>query len=191
MTDDIFNTEFAAFAASWEKAGLNKDLLLANYQKLRVATCASSLDWGLCGDGTLVQHINKLIMVGLRIAKMFSNTFPIKEETLIKIMLLHQIEKMDMFIPNDNAWEVEKRGIRYKFAELPGVVKCGTRSFLWSINNGIQFTPEEYEAMTIMDKAPEEYSRAKPNLSFLSIIVSTANDFVGALEFQYNKRQKK
>lgn len=190
MTEENFNTEFAAFAANWEKAGLDNELLASIQPSLRTATSASSLDWGACGDGTLVAHINRLVSVGLRLAKMFSTTFPVPETTLIKVLLLHQIEKMHMFVPNDNVWEVDKRGIRFKFADLPGVLKCGIRSLLWATNNGIAFSPEECEAMTVMDKSPEEYSKAKPNLGFLSLLVSTTNDFVGALELQRNRQSK-
>lgn len=187
MTEEFFNSEFATFATNWEKAGLSKDLLTNIQPLLRVATSASSPSIGVCGDGTLVSHINKLVVVGLRLSKMFSVTFPIPEQSLVKVLLLHQIEKMHMFAPNDNAWEVEKRGIRFKFTDLPSVLKCGMRSFLWATTNGVTFTPEECEAMTIMDRTPEEQSKAKLNLGFMSIIVSAANDFVGALEVHQNK----
>ena len=86
------------------------------------------------------------------------------------------LSKTEMFIKNDNEWEVSKRGMNYKFASLEGCLKAGERSALMYLNLGGKLTPIEYEAMKAMDKDPEEFQNGKYFMNIMTVIIRQAND---------------
>ena len=63
------------------------------------------------------------------------------------------IEKQEI---NDERAEIIEKIIG-AFSESGVCLKTGERSKMVCSNAGIVFTPEEYEAMTILDKTAEEY----------------------------------
>lgn len=80
-----------------------------------------------------------------------------------------------MFEKNDNQWEIEKKGIAYKYAKSDVALKMGARSILLCQEMGIQFTPEEFEAMLILDKDDNDL-QSKFYSNALSVIVKQANE---------------
>ena len=93
-----------------------------------------------------------------------------------------------MYEPNDNQWEIDKRGMLYKFAELDGCLKFGERSALMALNMGIKLSPIEFEAICSLDKEGEEAKNRKYVVNILSTIVKQANELAYAIEKErFNK----
>ena len=114
---------------------------------------------------------------------MISGTFKVDEESIIKVCLLQHLSKISMFVPNDNQWEVEKRGFNYKFNEnLEGCLKFGERSAYNALSAGIKLTPVEVEAMKSLDKDSEETRNSKWVSNILTTIVRQANELAYAIE---------
>lgn len=86
-----------------------------------------------------------------------------------------------MFLPNDNEWEVTKRGMNYKFNDaLDGALRSGERSILIATNAGIKFSEIEFEAMRINDKSvDDDYSRYYS--SPLSVCVRQASEIINLI----------
>lgn len=145
-------------------------------------------DSGLSYPGGLLSHIRLSTVIAERLAKMVSNTFNINIKSLKKVCSLMHLSKIEMFMENDNAWEIEKRGLNYKFSKLDGVLKSGDRSILICNNMGIQFTPIEFEAMKALDKEGNDFDNSKYFMNIMTIIIRQANDIAYLIaKEKYNK----
>jgi hypothetical protein len=120
---------------------------------------------------------------------MVAGTFPdISKAQLVKVCLLQHLSKIEMYEKNDNQWEIEKRGMLYKFAETEGCLKFGERSALSALNLGVKLSPVEFEAICALDKEGEEAKNRKYVISILSTIVRQANELAYTIERErYNK----
>jgi hypothetical protein len=89
--------------------------------------------------------------------------------------LLHQIAKAVRLIPNDNQWEVEKRGLAYKYnGDLPSI-RTGLHSVSMCFECGIPLNTEEIEAMTINDRDLSD-DQARWHASIMASIIRQANE---------------
>lgn len=165
------NLKIAKIDSFFDKDSLKEDL--------KNATAAMSIDSGCCYNGSLIVHINLLTKLAKRLAKMVSLSLPIDEKSLLKVCLTQHLSKIKIFIPNTNTWEINNRGLLFKFNDLPGKLKFGERSLLICSNLGITYTAEEWEAMRVLDNLDEfQYY----NSSHLSLIIKQANELAYTLE---------
>ena len=186
MTTEQINLEYTDFVTSLQNIGINV-LEFVDEKKLYLAPAGLSSDTGNAFSGGLVMHCNTVLKLAQRLAKMVSNTFSIDETSLIKVCLLHQIAKTEMFIANDDQYGI-KRGYLYKFAETEGLLKVGERSLCMCTNAGVKFTPIEFEAMRVLDKDGEELKTQKYKLNIMSLILLQANELAYAIEKEkFNK----
>lgn len=181
LTDEQFNSEWGIFWENMGKVGLTSIYKEDGTKKLmKVAAAALSEDTGLAYPGALLVHINLMTNIAQRLADMVENTFEIDRNSLLKVCLLHQFSKIFMYIPNDNEWEVEKRGMNYKFNELNGRLKFGERSIYYATLKGVKFTDIEWEAMECLDKDGEaKISKTFDNI--LTTIIRQANELAYAI----------
>lgn len=192
LSIEQFENEFTVFWSNVAVANLDNERL--NFpaketmkEKLQHATCALNEDTGCAYPGALLVHINLMTALAKRIAKMVSGTFNINEQSLVKICVLMHLSKIEMYEPNDNQWEIEKRGLNYKFAELEGKLKFGERSILKAMEWGIILDAEEFEAIRCLDKENEERG-VKYFESIYTTIVRQANELAYAIEKEKHNR---
>lgn len=182
LSDENFRTEWEYFKQNLVYTGLESHFDMAKLeQMMRYASCALSADTGCAYPGALLYHVNLLTRLALRMSKMVSKSLPVDEKSLIKVCCLQHLSKIEMYIPNDNQWEIEKRGLVYKFNETKGRLKFGERSLLNATNIGITFTPEEWEAMKALD---DEESNVKSKYfdSNLTMVVRLSNEIAYKIE---------
>ena len=190
LSEEKFNSEWVTFWGNMQIAGIaqywNEETLK---NALKTAAGALSIDTGLAYPGALITHINLFTNIAERLAKMVCGTFPnITKETLVKVCCIQHLSKIEMYEPNDNQWEIDKRGYMYKFAELDGCLKFGERSALNAMNAGVKLSPIEYEAICSLDKDGEEAKSRKYMIDILSTIVRQANELAYAIEKErFNK----
>jgi len=91
------------------------------------------------------------------------------------VCLLHQIAKGVKLVPNDNQWEVEKRGLVYKYNNNLPSIRSGLHSLVLAQECGIPFTVEEAEAMTVNDRALTD-DQARYHSSLMATIVRQASE---------------
>lgn len=190
LTPENFNKEWVAFWGNMTATGLDKFYDQDKLQELlKEAPGALSIDTGLAYPGALIVHINLLTGIATRLGKMVCGTFPgLAQEQLIKVCLLQHLSKIEMYMKNDNQWEIEKRGMPYKFAELEGCLKFGERSALNALNLGVNLSPIEFEAICCLDKDGEEAKNRKYVVNILTTIVRQANELAYAIERErFNK----
>jgi len=178
-----FNTDWEYFWGKLTSLSLdkffNEELLKG---QMRNAPGALGEDTGIAYPGALLNHIVLSTSLAEKKAKMVSATFnTIDMNSVYKVCLLMHLSKIEMYVPNDNLWEIEKRGLNYKFATLDGRLKFGERSILNIMNAGITLTPQEFEAIRCIDKKGEDNKNAEYFDDILSLIVRQANEMAYAL----------
>lgn len=187
------NESFVKFKTIFDAAEINVDLeKIVNVDELMKASAAPTVDTGLGFEGSLLYHIRRVWYFAQELSKIYSIISPVETHTLAKIVVLHQLGKVGMFAPNTDEWQVNKLGKVFTFVETGTCLKTGERSKLLCSNAGVIFTPEEYEAMSIIDKSPEEYENMNKYRTALSTIIRVANDMAYAHARKvYNDKIKK
>jgi hypothetical protein len=89
--------------------------------------------------------------------------------------LLHQIAKAVRIVPNDNQWEIEKRGLLYKYDDSLPSIRTGLHSVSMCLECGIPLTAEEIEAMTVNDRDLTD-DQARWHSSIMATIVRQASE---------------
>ncbi len=186
LNNEQQNLEYTEFVSELMKIGINVTEFISDTQLFN-APAGLNEDTGNAFTCGLVMHCNTVLKLARRLAKTVSLTFTIDDESLVKVCLLHQIAKTEMFVENDDSWGL-KRGYKYKFAETEGVLKVGERSLCICNNAGIKFTPIEFEAMRVLDKDGDELKSQKQLINILSLIVLQANELAYAIEKEKYKK---
>ncbi len=188
LTQEQAYTEWVKFYGVFEKLGLTKNYDMEKLKtELLSSPCAVSEEMGTAYKGALLIHINMVMALAQRVAKMISGTFEVDENTLLKSIAIMHLSKRLIYVENDNDWEIKNRGLMFKFAKgVEGCLKGGERSALEALNNGIKLTPIEFEAITCLDEDVE--ASKKPFLSIYTTVIRQANELAYAIEKErYNK----
>lgn len=161
-------------------------------EQLKVAAGGINEESGVAYQGGLITHINITIAIAENIYNVLLippfNILTIDLKSLLRSLLLMHLSKIEMYVPNDNTWEIEKRGLNFKFAELPANLKFGERSILYANKLGIELSAEEFEAIRSIDKKAEN-NNGDAYISTLALVVRQANEIAYAFEKERNKLQ--
>lgn len=181
ISQELIEKNYALFKKKLEPYEVSEELVDAVFgDKLKNASFAMNNENGVAYKGSLLNIILRILTpLALKIAEILGEDVHISQDSLIKVCLLHQISKAFMFVENDNQWEVEKRGMTYKYAETEAGLKMGMRSLLICSSLDIKFTEEEFEAMTILDRADDD-KQAKFYCTPLSTIIKASNELTFA-----------
>lgn len=177
MTIELKQHNFDLFIKKLNQLGIETNALAEGIgEKLKNGTFTLSNESGLCGDGTLIETILKVLTpYAVKLNNLFPEEIRVDQNTLVKVCLLHQIAKAVRLVPNDNQWEIEKRGLIYKYAPNQPSIRTGLHSLILAQNFGINFTAEEAEAMTVNDRDLSD-NQARWHSSLLASIVRQANE---------------
>jgi len=173
------NSNFELYVKKLNQLGLDTDCLLKEYgDLLRDASFSLSNDNGLAFEGSLINTLLfKLTPYAVKINDLFPENIRVDKSSLVKVCLLHQIAKAVRLVKNDNEWEINNRNLLYKYAKNQPSIRTGLHSLVMCQNCGIQFTPEESEAMTINDRDLSD-DQARWHSSIFASIVRQANEMV-------------
>lgn len=145
---------------------------------IKNATFSHATSNGLAYDGALLNTLlYKLTPYAVKLNELFPPDIRVDKQSLVKVCLLHQIAKAVRLVPNDNQWEVEKRGFIYKYSSENPSIRTGLHSLIMCQNCGIPFTVEEAEAMTVNDRDLTD-DQTRWHSSVMASIVRQANEMV-------------
>ena len=133
-------------------------------------------------DGALIKSSLEIAEYAKKLNEILPEDKSISNSAIYKVALLHHIAKCVMYTKNDNDWEVDKRGIYYKFNKLGASLRCGERSVLLAMTAGVKFTEEEYEAMRVIDKINEGDDAIRWYSTTLATLIRQANEIVTLIE---------
>lgn len=187
LNETTINTEWVKFCDKFTETGLSEHYDMDKLKdEITTSPCTTNDDSGVAYKGALLLHINMVMALAQRIAKMISGTFKIDENSLNKVSLIMHLSKRNMFEESTNDWEI-KRGYPFKFKELGCVLKTGDRSALEALNNGVKLTAEEFEAIKACDD-PDPSKRTFQGI--MSTIMIQANDLAYTIERERYKKLK-
>lgn len=173
---------FVKYKELFDYAEIGKNLEeIVDLDTFMASPAAPSADSGLANEGDLMRHIVMINYYAKNIASIYKTIYEVNLKSLVKVIVLHQLGKVGMFVPNTDEWQVKKLGKVYTFAETNVCLRTGERSKMMCGNAGVTFTEEEYEAMSILDKNAEEYENCARFRSHLSTIVRMANDLANTI----------
>jgi hypothetical protein len=177
MVDKLKNYEL--YLKKLNQIGVDTEKLAEDFgEKLADATFSIMTSNGLAYDGALINSVlYKLTPYAVKINALLPEEIRVDKASIIKVCLLHHIAKAVRLIPNDNQWEVEKRGLIFKYDDKQPSIRTGLHSLIMATNCGIQFTPEEAEAMTVNDRDLSD-DQARWHSSVMASIVRQANEMV-------------
>ena len=177
MVDKVKNYEL--FLKKLNQLGINVEKLSEEFgERIADATFSINSSSGLAYDGALVNTIlYKLTPYAIKINELFPQEIQVDKSSLIKVCLLHQIAKGVRLEKNDNDWEVEKRGLAYKYSSNQPSIRTGLHSLIMATNCGINFTADEAEAMTVNDRDLSD-DQARWHSSLMASIIRQANEMV-------------
>lgn len=162
--------------------------LLGGEDRVAKATYSNLLDSGSAYDGSLIKNVMKLSKYADKINNVLPDEVKADSDSIHKVVFLSQMSKVLLFEDNDNNWEVNNRGILYKYNNnLEGALRVGERSILIAMNAGIKFTEIEYEAMRILDKDNGDDNYTKYFSSPLSTVIRQASELI-TLENKYYQK---
>lgn len=176
LTEENKEKNFLIFKKKLEEIGFPISLNEELENKIKNATFSISNENGLAYEGSLLNVILRILTpFAIKINDCLPDNIKVEKNSLIKVCLLSHISKCEMFEPNDNEWEKEKRGMYFKYAKSNVALKMGMKSLILSQELDIKFTPEEIEAMTIIDRRSDD-EQANFYSNPISIVLKQANE---------------
>lgn len=173
---------YVKYKEIYDFADIGKEIEnVVDITELMKTPAAPSLDSGVAYDGAVLYHTIMVWHFANKLLPIYNNISQVNPKSLAKVIVLHQLGKVGMFIPNTDDWQVKKLGKVFTFVESGVCLKTGERSKLVCGNAGITFTPEEYEAMSILDKTAEEYENMTKYRTHLSTILKMSSDMAYAV----------
>lgn len=177
ITQETKEKNLKLFLGKLKKLGVETSFLEERYgEKLLNGTFTNSNEYGNAYEGSLLEIVLKVLTpYAVRINELLPEETRVDKDALVKICLLHQIAKSVRLIPNDNAWEVEKRNLAFKYDENLPSIRTGLHSVSMCFECGIGLSAEEIEAMTVNDRDLTD-DQARWHSSVMASIVRQASE---------------
>lgn len=103
-------------------------------------------------EGGLIEHMLRVAKYAVAANNSLSEDEKVDISSLLKVCLLHQIGKANLFIPCTSDWHVKNQGKMYEYNSELTSMRVGERSVYYAQTNGVKLTEEEYYAIICFDK---------------------------------------
>lgn len=164
-----------------------KDLLNFLGDDFFTAPASTTLDMYGCFPGGLLNHCFKSAKYSIKSNEQLPETMRVEIPSLLKCIFLSQIGKTFMFKPNPSEWHRKNLGKMYEFTEQDVSMKSGERAIYYAINNGVEFSEEEFQAILNSDKESDD-KMAKYRSGTLSNIIRIGFE-LSILEEKYGQKR--
>lgn len=163
------------------------NLVFSLSNEITNASYSISNEFGSAYDGSLLNVILRILTpYAIKLNDLLPEDIKLPQNKVVKVCLLHQLSKCQMFAPNDNQWEVEKLGRVYKYTPFDYALKMGMRSLVLAQEHGITFSIDEIEALTVFDRDPCD-EQVKFHSCVLSTIIRQAMELT-IIQLKKNKQ---
>lgn len=103
-------------------------------------------------EGGLIEHMLRVAKYAVAVNNSLSEDERVEVSSLLKVCLLHQIGKANLFIPCTSDWNIKNQGKMYDYNNDLTSMRVGERSVYYAQTNGVMLTEEEYYAIISFDK---------------------------------------
>lgn len=154
---------------------LNLDFLDEMEEKIKKASFSLTNENDAAYDGSLLQIVLRIFTpYAIKINELLPQDIRVEQSSIVKVCLLSHLAKCEMFVPNPDEWQKERQGKMYIYSDYDCALKLGMRSLIIANQLGISLTPNEYEAMIIMDRDASD-KQVEFYSSQLATIIKQAN----------------
>ena len=171
MTEEKLNANYLKFINYLQKYDCySEDMFKEIGEKIKLAPYSMELNVGGAYEGAMIEvTLNTLCKIGAQInnntlganggEKIAHPLLAVNQNMLMRVLLLLNIAKAEMFIPNKSEWHRKNLGKMYEFAELKTKLKLGARSLYLCQKYNIKLEEEEYEAFLTIDNPDDSGER--------------------------------
>ena len=139
------------------KLGFMNESLMTFLGQAFIAAPASNLEqFNNAFEGGLIAHLLNTAKYAVLINKSLPADEQVNQNSLVKVCLLHQIGKANLFIPCTSEWHRKNQGKMYEFNEDLTSMRVGERSIYYAVSHGITLTEDEYVAISNFDKVDDK-----------------------------------
>jgi hypothetical protein len=131
---------------------MNEELMKFLGQEFIAAPASSMADYYGAFEGGLINHLLKVAKYAVNVNNSLPEDKRVNHESLVKVCLLHQIGKANLYKPCASEWHRKNQGKMYEFNENLVSMRVSERSLYYAMSHGVKFTEEEYSAIMFYDK---------------------------------------
>lgn len=160
LTQEKILSNTKKFFETANKYGFMNDELMSFLGESFIKAPASTMDsLHNAFDGGLIDHLLRVAFYAVR----FNNALPedkqVDQASLLKVCLLHQIGKANLYVPCESEWHKKNQGKMYDFNNNLVSMRVSERSLYYAMSHGIKFTEEEYSAIMMFDKIDDQMAQ--------------------------------
>ena len=171
LTEEKLNANYLKFINYLQKYNCySEDMMKEIGEKIKVAPYSMERDMGGAYDGAMIDvTLNMLCKIGAQInnnamganggEKIAHPLLAVNNNMLMRVLLLINIAKAEMFTPNKSEWHRKNLGKMYEFVENKTKLKLGARSLYLCQKYGIKLEEEEFEAFLTIDNPDDSGER--------------------------------
>ena len=171
LTEEKLNANYLKFINYLQKYNCySEDMMKELGEKIKMAPYSMERDMGGAYDGAMIDvTLNTLCKIGAQInnnamganggEKIAHPLLAVNNNMLMRVLLLINIAKAEMFTPNKSEWHKKNLGRMYEFVENKTKLKLGARSLYLCQKYGIQLEEEEFEAFLTIDNPDDTGER--------------------------------
>ena len=171
LTEEKLNANYLKFINYLQKYNCySEDMMKELGEKIKLAPYSMERDMGGAYDGAMIDvTLNILCKIGAQINnnamganggdKIAHPLLAVNNNMLMRVLLLINIAKAEMFTPNKSEWHKKNLGRMYEFVENKTKLKLGARSLYLCQKYGIQLEEEEFEAFLTIDNPDDTGER--------------------------------
>ena len=171
LTEEKLNANYLKFINYLQKYECySEDMMKEIGEKIKLAPYSMERDMGGAYDGGMIDvTLNILCKIGAQINNNAMGTnggektahplLAVNNSMLMRVLLLINIAKAEMFIPNKSEWHRKNLGKMYELAECKTKPKLGARSLYLCQKYGIHLEEEEFEAFLTIDNPDDNGER--------------------------------
>jgi len=135
------------FETAYKYSVMNENLEELLGQSFIKAPCTTGTNLYNAYEGGLIQHILNTTKYAVSINNLLPETKQVNIKSLIRVCLVHQIGKTNMFVEQESKWHRENRGEMYKFNEDVLSMSVAERSIYYALKSGVDLTEDEVFAI--------------------------------------------
>lgn len=137
---------------------MNDDLMKFLGQEFIAAPASSMADYHGAFEGGLIDHLLKVAKYAVNVNNTLPENKRVNQDSLVKVCLLHQIGKSNLYKPCTSEWHRKNQGKMYEFNDDLVSMRVSERSLYYAMSHGIKFTEEEFSAIMFYDKTDDKMS---------------------------------
>ena len=151
LNEEQINQNYARYTTGLAKYFKNSNTLLSELgEKLLIAPASSVKSLHCAYPGGLIEHILEVVKCASKINKALDN--PVSEESLMRVALISEIGKAELYLINTDKWQIDNQGKVYIFNEKLASMKVGERSAYYALKCGLELSDTEYQAIINYEK---------------------------------------